>query len=121
MVKGKTAVGQRGEELAKAYLLKSNYAILTINWRCAVGEIDIIAQEKDTIVFVEVKTRRAETTEWAFANVNPRKQEKLVKLAYLYLHDHHLEERLWRIDVIAVALPYQTAPIIEHVQSALDW
>jgi putative endonuclease len=121
MAKGKSAVGLYGEQLACAYLLKSNYAILTTNWRCSIGEIDIVAQEKEMIVFSEVKTRRAETTEWAFANVNPRKREKLVKLAYAYLHNHQLDNSLWRIDVIAVALPFNAAPIIEHVQNALDW
>jgi Holliday junction resolvase-like predicted endonuclease len=62
-----------------------------------------------------------DSTESAFESVNPRKQEKLSSLAHLFLEAHSLEDALWRIDVIAVAVPGSGKPRIEHVENALDW
>lgn len=121
MTKARQSLGQHGEQLAQAHLRQQGYTILSTNWRCAHGELDIVAQQSDTVVFVEVRTRSAEATDAAFESINPRKQEKLAALAHLFLEAHDLETASWRIDVIAVAVPRSGKPHIEQVENALDW
>ncbi|MEM6280965.1 MAG: YraN family protein [Chloroflexota bacterium] len=121
MTLGRQATGAYGEHLAVDYLRQNNYHIVTTNWRCTTGEIDIVARDGDTLVFVEVRTRRRATVEAAFASITPAKQQKLVQAAYIYLGEHNLDDAMWRIDVIGVALPHGKKPIIKHAEDALDW
>jgi len=117
----KRDLGQRGEQLATAYLRGQGYGIVTTNWRCAHGELDIVARKDETLVFVEVRTRRAAGTDEAFESVNPHKQNRLERLAYAYLDAHNLHEADWRVDVIGVAISSSGRPLIEHVENALGW
>lgn len=117
----KRAFGQRGESIAARHLIARGYAILGLNWRCAAGEIDVIARDGETLVFVEVRSRHSGSTETAFQSITTRKQAKMIRAAELYLTQHQLEAATWRIDVIAVAIPKNGAPLIEHVENALDW
>jgi putative endonuclease len=84
-VQAKNSVGQHGEKLAVDYLVKQSYVIVTTNWHCKFGEIDIVAQKDNLLVFVEVKTRSANTTEGAFESVTPRKQKRLTAAVQTYL------------------------------------
>ena len=114
--------GKRGEQIAVDYLRNKGYVVITTNWHCTYGEIDIVAQLQDTLVFVEVRSRRTETTETAFASITPRKRERMVNSAYVHLDVQELpEETDWRIDVVGIALPRFGSPIIDHVENALDW
>ncbi len=121
MPSAKLVFGQRGETFALNYLKKLGYIILGQNWRCQQGEIDIIAQQGSTIVFVEVRTRHTEAPDAAFASITPRKRAKLGALAALYLAANDQESADWRVDVIAIALPRSGAPVLEHAEDALDW
>lgn len=115
--------GQSGEKLALDYLVSHDYAIITTNWHCKFGEIDIVARKGDVFVFVEVRTRRS-STEDAYSSIDPKKQRKMVKAAYAYLAENNLNNSpniTWQIDVIAVARPNSASPIIEHTENALDW
>jgi len=114
-------MGKHGENLALRYLQDKGYALVTTNWRCPHGEIDIIARDGDELVFVEVRTRRASTTEPAFESITTRKQARLVWLAEAYLNAHSLENARWRIDLIAIAIPHRGQPIIEHLENGLGW
>jgi putative endonuclease len=113
--------GQRGESLAVDYLRAQGYVILGNNWRCTLGELDIIAQKDDTLVFVEVRTRVARNTEDALASITLQKRARLLRAIHIYLKVHGLSDANWRVDVIAVALPRNAAPVIDHVEDALDW
>jgi putative endonuclease len=113
--------GRYAEQLVIRYLENSGYQIVTTNWRCPVGEIDIVAQKENILIFVEVRSRHAETTEMSFESVNKRKQTKLAALANEYINAHNLDEMIWRIDVIGVAVPRSGEAIIEHVEDALGW
>ncbi len=113
--------GQRGEQLAAAFLRECNYEIVASNWRCKVGELDIIARQANVLVFVEVRTRHANSSEPALESITPRKRAKLIKLAHTYLEANNLSEWQWRIDVIAIGIPREGKPIIEHIEDALDW
>ncbi|MCX8015284.1 MAG: YraN family protein, partial [candidate division WOR-3 bacterium] len=77
-------LGQAGEKIAIKYLKKQGYKILAQNYRCPIGEIDIIAQDKEAIVFVEVKTRQSDYLTKPFESVGQKKQEKLRSLAEYY-------------------------------------
>lgn len=98
---GRRALGQGGENRAAQHLLKAGYRILDRNLRGRLGEIDIVAEQADCLVFVEVRTRRsrAMTPE---ESVTVAKQRRLAALGERYLQEHNLEERDWRIDVIAI-------------------
>ena len=113
--------GRYGEQLVAAYLGNNGYQIIETNWRCTVGEIDIVAQKENILVFVEVRSRHAENTEPSFESINKRKQTKLSALANKYIDAHNLDTVIWRIDVIGVAIPRSGKAIIEHVEDALGW
>lgn len=122
MSTSKQDTGKRGEQLAATYLRQRGYAIVQMNWRCPQGEIDIIARRDGELVFVEVRSRRAASTETAFESVSARKRERLVRAVHAYLNAHHLPtDSGWRVDVIAVALSAPSAERIAHVEDALDW
>ncbi len=77
----KKELGKKGEELALRFLKKRGYRIIEKNYVCKMGEMDIIAKEKDTLVFVEVKTRTSTTFGPPQLAVNPTKQMQLSKVA----------------------------------------
>ena len=79
------AFGKAGEDLAVRYLKKKGYKVLEQNYTCPVGEIDIIARDKKTIVFVEVKTRRSMSYGSARLAITPHKQRKISMTALYYL------------------------------------
>jgi putative endonuclease len=117
----KKELGQAGENLAVEHLQQRGYTIVARNWRCKQGEIDIIAGLGETLIFVEVRTRRSEDTEASFASITPQKAARMSKLAYAYVDEHKLIALNWRIDVIAIAIPYRGTPVIDHVEDALQW
>jgi putative endonuclease len=100
----KRQLGGRGEEIAAAYLSQRGYVILDRNWRCSAGELDIVACEGETLVFVEVRTRRGDRFGSAEESVTRAKQARLVELAQTFLQEKRLADRNWRIDVMAIEL-----------------
>lgn len=96
------SLGQLGERLAAAHLEKRGYRILASNFRCRYGEIDLIAEEGQDLVFVEVKTRRGIARGLPEEAVDSRKARKLQEVAFFYLDLHELADCAWRIDVVAV-------------------
>ena len=98
------STGKRGEELAEAYLAEAGYRIIERNYRCLFGEIDIVAEEGETLVFVEVKSRRSAAYGDPQLAVGPQKQKKISRISLHYLAEHHLRDRPARFDVVAVKL-----------------
>jgi putative endonuclease len=94
--------GVKGEEEAARFLTRSGYAILDKNVRTRAGEIDLVAKEGKTLVFVEVKTRRDLEGDPPQAAVQTRKQNRLAKLAHGYLKLKRLRQTPCRFDVVAV-------------------
>ena len=98
-------LGRRGEQLAADYLVAQGFTIVERNWRCAEGEIDIVAREEEVWAFVEVRTRRGRRGPSPEQSLTPRKWRKLIELAQLYLYTHQMsEETAWRIDFVAVEM-----------------
>lgn len=120
------ATGTRGEGLAAEYLRERGYAIVTQNWRCARGEIDIIARDGPTLVFVEVRTRTSSVVGSAEESVTSTKRRRLCELAATYLlqYEEHGEpwNGPWRIDVVALQLNRATgnALRINHLRNAVE-
>jgi len=98
------STGKRGEELAAAYLAEAGYRIIERNYRCLFGEIDIVAEEGETLVFVEVKSRRSDAYGDPQLAVGHRKQKKISRISIHYLAERHLRHRPARFDVVAVKL-----------------
>ena len=97
-------LGRTGERLAAEKLVSCGYRILERNFRCSYGEIDLIAEHGEDLVFVEVKTRRGEAYGRPEEAVTVRKQRRIMQVASHYLDLHNCSERSWRVDVVAVQL-----------------
>lgn len=100
----RTGLGRSGERLAGMWLEERGYRIVGRNWRCLYGELDLIAEEGGELVFVEVKTRRGERMGAPEEAITRVKRRRLVVSALAYLEAHSMEERPYRIDVVAVDL-----------------
>jgi putative endonuclease len=116
----RTAIGRRGEDAAAAYLERIGYRIEERNWRCAIGEIDIVAWDENVLVFAEVKTRRTEKAGSAEEAVSPAKQRRLVKLAAAYGSSCSRRPEQVRFDVIAIRVIAQDRALLRHYRSAFE-
>jgi putative endonuclease len=96
--------GNRGEKAARDYLRKRGYRIRETNYRCGRGEIDIIAEQGDCLVFIEVRTKTSLQFGSPEESVTAVKQARLRRLAMQYLQQRDKLPREWRIDVVAVEL-----------------
>jgi putative endonuclease len=97
-------LGRWGERQAARKLLVAGYTIAAQNYRCAQGEMDIIARDGEDWVFVEVKTRRGDRFGRPEDAITHRKAKRLLRVAEHFLQEQGLEDAAWRIDVIAVEL-----------------
>jgi len=114
------SVGARGEEIAVAYLRGKRFVILERNFRCKGGEVDIVARDGRTIVFVEVKSRRSESYGPPQLSVTPFKQRQISKAALTWLAKNHQYDAAARFDVIAILLLSHQVPAIDHIHNAFD-
>jgi putative endonuclease len=119
MTQDRLSLGKMGEELAVTQLRTMKYQILERNYRCLLGEMDIIAREKGSLVFVEVKTRATKDFGGPAAAVHERKQRQLSRIALLYLNHKKIRDVPARFDVVAVDLS-GSKPRIEVIQNAFD-
>jgi len=115
----KKELGQKGEEFALRFLKKRGYQIIQKNYVCKMGEMDIIAKEKDTLVFIEVKTRTSTTFGPPQLAVNPKKQSQMSKVALNFLKEKKLEDVKARFDVVAILLGPRGEEI-ELIRDAFD-
>jgi putative endonuclease len=109
-------LARRGETLAALLLRCKGYRIAARNWRCSFGEIDIIAWEREMLVFVEVKARRDRALGAPEEAVTTAKQQRLVRLAQAYLATRSGPPPPCRFDVIAVE--GRTLPRVRHLRNA---
>ncbi len=113
-------VGILGEKLAKDYLKKQGYRIWETNYRCPEGEIDIIARDKDDLVFIEVRTKTSTEFGTPEESITPAKTRHLLAATSRYQQTHSQLPQSWRIDVVAVELNRQGKPSrIELIKNAV--
>jgi len=116
----KRTLGERGEAIAAAYLRGQKFTIVERNFRCKGGEIDIIARDGKTYVFVEVKTRRTLSFGPPQLALTPFKQRQISKAALTWLAKKKLFGACARFDVIAILAPDHQVPQIDHIRNAFD-
>ena len=105
MSEHRKSLGKKGEDLAASYLQKSQgYRILQRNYRCAFGEVDIIAKEHDVLSFIEVRTRKSEDFGNPKESITKRKQGQISKVALEFINKYNLHHMKARFDVVAVYL-----------------
>ncbi|MBW2059164.1 MAG: YraN family protein [Deltaproteobacteria bacterium] len=112
-------IGEEGEALAVAYLRRKGYRIIERNYRCPLGEMDIVAVDGKTLCFVEVKTRSTEKYGGPEVAVHRQKQERLSKIALWFLKERHLEHMRARFDVVAIRRRGELNRV-EHFRNAFD-
>lgn len=110
-------LGEAGEILANSYLQKKGYKILAQNYRWARGEIDLIAEKDDLLIFVEVKTASSQRFGAPETWVNQKKQRQIGMVAEKYLQEHEIEDVDCRFDVIAIEMRQNTHSI-KHIENA---
>jgi putative endonuclease len=114
-------LGRRGENAAARYLQRLGYVIVARGQRAAIGEIDLVAVDGRTVVFVEVKTRTTQDAGHPSDAVDDAKQRRLTRLALSYLQRHDLLECRSRFDVVAVTWgDANQRPLIEHYANAFE-
>lgn len=116
-------LGERGEALAADYLARNGYGLVVANFKVPVGrnskgvqvtgEIDLIALDGETLVFIEVKTRRSDEFTPVITNVNLRKQRQITRTAKVYRRIFRITEMDYRFDVVTVLMPKHARPEVE--------
>jgi putative endonuclease len=112
--------GKLGEEAAEKLLLSSGYRIIARNWRCRSGELDLIAELKDRLIFIEVRTRKASSRFGSPAeSIERRKRQRVRMLAQVYMTMNGIHDTPVRFDVIAVILDRDSQiQAIDHYENA---
>jgi len=105
-------LGRQGEDLAARFLLRERYTILGRNVHIGRYEVDIVARDGDTTVFVEVKTRRSDVFAAPDQNVDARKRRKLITAARRYAAMEDNPEMYYRFDIVSVLIPPEGRPSI---------
>jgi putative endonuclease len=114
-------LGKRGEQAAETFLKGQGYRILARGETSRIGELDLVALDGRTVVFVEVKTRQSQEAGGPEQAVDEAKQRRLTRLAVTFLKRHGLLEHAARFDVIAVTWPEdRRRPRIEHFKNAFE-
>ena len=121
MLDRRRVLGNRGEALAAQRLRSLGYTIRERNWRCPVGELDVVAEKDGVLIFVEVRTRRGDRFGTPEESITPIKRAKLLEVAQTYLEEHGEEDRNWRIDVVAIEIgPRGEVVRMEVIENAIE-
>ena len=119
MTRERLELGKLGEELAFKKVKVLGYKKVARNYRCPLGEIDLIARDGDTLVFIEIKTRKNKSIDYAKEAVDKRKQRQLSKVALFYMKSNDCDNIKARFDVVAISFE-RGAPMIEVIKNAFE-
>ena len=119
MTRERLELGKLGEDLALKKVKHLGYKNIIRNYRCPLGEIDLIARDADTLVFIEIKTRKGKTTAYAKEAVNAKKRRQISKVALAYMKANNCSDIKARFDVVAISLEGGKAQI-EVIKNAFD-
>jgi len=114
----KKVTGERGEDLACELLVKKGYQIVERNYTYGKGEIDIIAKDNETLVFVEVKSRKNLEFGPPELGITKNKQRQVRRIAEAYLHERDIFDTDCRVDVVAILFRGKEPPKINHIVNA---
>lgn len=118
---GKDELGRIGERHARLMLEGRGYQLVATNWRCRAGELDLVMLDDETLVFVEVKTRRGDRAGRADDSVTGSKASKLLAAAEWFVAEYpEHQSRIWRVDLVAITLhPVSGAVSSNHYVNAI--
>lgn len=111
-------LGERGEDAAAAFLERAGMTVVERNWRCSAGEIDIVALDGETIVLVEIKTRRTVAKGTPEEAVTPAKCRRYAKLAAAYMQSAGVSEVPVRFDVVTLLVVAEDRALLRHHRAA---
>ncbi len=115
------STGRQGENIAGEFLKNKGYTILERNWRTPYGEIDIVARKRESVVFVEVKTRASRSLGPPEISITARKARHMRDAAQYYIQQHPDMEADWQIDLITIQLKSRGDPMsIDHFENVLS-
>ncbi|MFH2011210.1 MAG: YraN family protein [Pseudomonadota bacterium] len=119
MTKERISLGKRGEEIAVSYLKGLKYKIIERNYKCKFGEVDIIAKDKKTVTFIEVKTRSSLEYGHPSQGVDKRKQYQISKVALDYINKKNIQNLDTRFDVVTVQIS-EEGEKVELIKDAFE-
>lgn len=119
MTKERLNLGELGERLALKKIKRLGYKFIAKNYRCSLGEIDLIAKDDDCLVFIEIKTRKGKSTSYAKEAIDQRKMLQLSKVALAYMKANNCCDVKSRFDVIAINIKGNKQEI-ELIPNAFD-
>jgi len=119
LTKERLELGKFGEELAFRKIKRLGYKKIVRNFRCPLGEVDIIARDGDTLVFMEIKTRKGRSIDYAKEAVNAKKKRQISKVALAYMKSRDCSDVRARFDVVAISLG-RGKPEIEVIKNAFE-
>lgn len=119
MTRERLELGKFGETLALKKIKRLGYKKIVRNYRCPLGEVDLIAWDGDTLVFIEIKTRKGRSTDYAKEAVNARKKRQISKVALAYMKSNDYSDAKARFDVVAVCVG-RGKPEIEVIKNAFE-
>ncbi len=121
MGRARVELGEKGENLAVKFLRRKGYRIVATNFRSLLGEVDLVAQEGDTTVFVEVKTRRSIEYGVPQESITSNKQAQILKTALIYLKKNNLGGGNYRFDVVSIVIgPGGKIKSLELIKDAFE-
>ena len=115
-MRAKDGVGSYGERVAERHLIEAGFTVIDRNWRCDVGEVDLVAFDGDDLVICEVKTRSSDAFGAPLEAVTPVKLRRLWLLAMRYAAAHDVAYRQLRVDAVAVLRQRKGAAVVEHIR-----
>jgi len=115
-VRAKDALGRYGEDVAARHLEADGFVVLERNWRCEIGEIDIVAREDDVLVVCEVKTRSSLRHGSPFEAITERKLHRLERLGIAWMRARDVRPRSMRVDIVSVLRPRSGPTVVDHVR-----
>jgi putative endonuclease len=114
-------LGKRGEELARKHLEKLGFSVLESNYRTPEGEIDLIVEKGDLLVFVEVRTRHQSGFGSPEESLTAKKRSHMASSALRYLQRNRISDREWRIDLVAIEIGPGEKPVrVDVTENAVE-
>lgn len=120
MTTARQAVAQLGEAAAARYLQHAGHSIIVQNYRCPYGEIDIVARDGPSLVFVEVRARSSDRFGTPEESITAAKAQRMTRCALAYLSAHAAGHEAWRIDLIAIDVARGRITRLEHYRHVLQ-
>jgi len=121
MTNQRQTLGKLGEDVAARRLAAQGYVVLERNWRCATGELDLVLERGEALIFVEVRTRRGDRFGTPEESITARKRARLISAALTYLSERAAADRAWRIDVVAIEIGSRGEVVrFNHLENTIE-